>query len=92
MENLFHKIKLVYHRRNAEVVYVKNIGASSIANGFIFVREICFLQKRYSAAQKIISKNYSVKSTVDDIYGRVVKSELNLDYIILPLLNQVWSF
>ena len=77
MKNLFHKIKLVYHGRNAEVVYVKNIGASSIANGFIILRETCFLQMIYSAAQKIISKNNSVKSTVDDIYGRVVKSELN---------------
>ncbi len=92
MKNLFHLIKLVYHRRNAEIAYVKNIGASSIANGFIIVREICFLQKRYSAAQKIISKYNSAKSTVDDIYGRIVKSDLNLGYIILPLLNQVWSF
>jgi hypothetical protein len=44
----------------------KNLDASSIPGGIIIVREIRFFQKRYSAAQKIISKN-SAKSTADDI-------------------------
>jgi len=48
-------------------VYVKNIVASSIPSRIIIVREICLLQKRYSAAQKITSKNNSAKSKVDDI-------------------------
>jgi hypothetical protein len=50
-----------------QIVYVKNIAASSIPSGIIIVREICFFQKRYSTGQKIISKNNSAKSTVDDI-------------------------
>jgi hypothetical protein len=66
MINLFHKIKLVIIGE-MQIVYVKNIGASSIPSGIIIVREICFFQKRYSTGQKIISKNNSAKSTVDDI-------------------------
>ena len=45
----------------------KNLDASSIPSRIIIVPEIRFYQKRYSAAQKIISKDDSAKSTVDDI-------------------------
>jgi len=66
MKNLFHKIKLVYHMRNAEVVYVKNIVASSIPSRIIIVvRYVC--SKRDTRQLKRSHQRTSAKSTVDDI-------------------------
>ena len=45
----------------------KNLDASSIPGGIIIVPEIRFFQKRYLAAQKIISKDNSAKSKRYDI-------------------------